>query len=96
MTPNADYVGHLVSPHGFDGRGPVPKEVIEAAKRIAQLRVKFINQWTPGIENPLTTREVQELFDAAALQAEWMRELHEAVHSDLPPYRQVAGQTSDS
>jgi hypothetical protein len=70
----------LVSPNGFDGRGPVPEKVKDAAKRIAHLRVKYVNQWNPAGENPLTTREVQQLFDAAAVQAEWMRELYEAVH----------------
>jgi hypothetical protein len=69
----------LVSPHAWDGRGPVPDEVTQAAKRIAQLRVKFVTQWTPGMENPLTTREVEELFNAATMQAEWMRELYEAL-----------------
>ena len=70
----------LVSPHCFDGHGPVPDQVRQAAKRIAQLRVKFVNQWMPGIGNPLTTREVEEVFQASALQAEWMRELYEALH----------------
>jgi hypothetical protein len=70
----------LVSPHGFDGHGPVPQEVTAAAKCIAELRVKFIHQWTPGVEQPLTTNEVDALFHAAALQAEWMRELYEALH----------------
>lgn len=73
----------LVSPNGFDGRGPVPDKVTAAAKRIAHLRVKFVSQWTPGMDNPLTTREVQQLFDAAAIQAEWVRELYEAVHDDV-------------
>ena len=71
----------LVSPHGFDGAGPVPVEVVTAAKRLAQLRVKFVHQWSPGCDSPLTTREIEDLFDASALQAEWMRELHEAVHA---------------
>lgn len=70
----------FVSPHNFDGRGPVPQEVTAAAKRIAELRVKYVHQWTPGMENPLTTREVEELFNAAALQAEWMRELYDTLH----------------
>ena len=68
----------LVSPHGFDGAGPVPEAVVQAAHTIASLRVKYVSQWTPGMEQPLTTRELQELFDAAALQAEWMREVLEA------------------
>ena len=68
----------LVSPHGFDGAGPVPEAVVQAARTIASLRVKYVSQWTPGMEQPLTTRELQELFDAAALQAEWMREVLEA------------------
>ena len=72
----------LISPNGFDGHGPVPEKVNQAARIIAGLRVKFVNQWTPGGDSPLTTREVQGLFDAAAVQAEWMRELYEAVHSD--------------
>jgi hypothetical protein len=72
----------LVSPNGFNGHGPVPEKVTQAAKRIAGLRTKFIHQWTPGMGQPLTTREVEELFDASAIQAEWMRELYEAVHDD--------------
>jgi hypothetical protein len=71
----------LVSPNGFDGRGPVPDKVTEAAKRIASLRTKFVHQWTPGMAHALTTTELQQLFDAAAVQAEWIRELHEAVHA---------------
>jgi hypothetical protein len=78
-------LNRLVSPHEFDGRGPVPEQVIAAAKRIAQLRVKFVNQWMPGLEAPLTIREIEELFNGAALQAEWMRELYEAVHGDVAP-----------
>jgi hypothetical protein len=70
----------LVSPNGFDGYGPVPEKVTAAAKQIAHLRTKFIHQWTPGMEQPLTTREIEQLFDASAIQAEWMRELYEAVH----------------
>lgn len=68
----------LVSPNGFDGQGPVPDQVTAAAKRIAKLRTNFINQWTPGMEQPLTTREVEELFNASAMTAEWCRELYEA------------------
>jgi hypothetical protein len=70
----------LVSPNGFDGRGPVPEMVNNAARRVARLRVKFVNQWTPGCENPLTTREVQQLFDDFAVLAEWSRELYEVIH----------------
>ncbi len=80
--PNDQVFDRLVSPHGFDGRGPVPEKVNDAARLIARLRVKFVSQWTPGCEQPLTTREVDQLFDAAATQAEWMRELYEAVHAD--------------
>ena len=70
-----DRVGSkLVSPNGFDGRGPVPEKVREAARRLAHLRVKFLTT------DALTTSEVREVLDAAALQAEWMRELYEAVH----------------
>lgn len=78
MTNGATFE-KLVSPNGFDGRGPVPEKVTDAARGIAKLRVKFVNQWTPGIENPLTTSEVEQLFNAAAIQAEWMRELYEAL-----------------
>ncbi len=73
-----DLMSKLVSPHGFDGAGPVPDQVVAASTCIARLRVKFLHQWTPGMDQPFTTRELQELFDAAALQAEWMRELLEA------------------
>jgi len=72
----------LVSPNEFDGRGPVPEKVTEAARGIASLRVQFVIQWDPAMGNPLTTSEVQKLFDAAAIQAEWMRELYEAVQAD--------------
>jgi hypothetical protein len=75
----------LVSPNGFDGRGPVPEKVTEASKLIARLRVKFVHQWTPGMEHKLTTTELQQLFDAAAVQAEWIRELYEAVHAPTIP-----------
>ena len=68
----------LVSPNGFDGMGPTPEKVLIASKRIAALRVKFITQWTPGMEGPLTTREVEELFDACVVITEWTRELYEA------------------
>ena len=69
----------LVSPHGWDGRGPVPDEVSKAARRLAELRVKFFHQWTPGADSPFTTTEMDALFKASAIQAEWGRELHEAV-----------------
>lgn len=69
-------VRRLVSPNGFDGRGPVPEKVKEAAKRIAHLRVKFVTG------ERLVPSEVDQLFDAAAMQAEWMRELYEAVHAE--------------
>lgn len=78
-THNAD-LESLVSPHSFDGHGAVPQVVHEASKRIARLRMKFVNQWNPARTNPLTTREVDELFEAAAIQAEWMREMYEALH----------------
>lgn len=67
-----------MSPNGFDGMGPVPEKVRAAARRIAELRVRFLHQCQSGMESPLTIREVEELFTAAALQAEWMRELYEA------------------
>jgi hypothetical protein len=73
----------LVSPNGFDGRGPVPDKVREAAKRIAKLRTKFVHQWTPGMASPLMTTEVDQLFTDAATQAEWIRELYEAVQALL-------------
>lgn len=73
-----DLMGRLVSPHGWDGMGSVPSLVHEAAGGIARLRVKFVNQWMPGADSPLTTREVNELFDGAAITAEWLREVTEA------------------
>ena len=71
---NRSLADRLISPHGFDGRGPIPQEVTDAAKRIARLRVKFLTR-----QDGLTTEEVDSLFDAAAIQAEWMRELFDAV-----------------
>lgn len=65
----------LVSPHSFDGSGPVPEEVRQASRRIASLRSTFL------VTGEVTSSEARELFDAAALQAEWMRELYEAVQS---------------
>lgn len=73
-----ELTNRLVSPNGFDGRGPVPDKVNEAARKIAKLRVRFVNQWHPGCEQPLTTSEVDALFAAAAIQAEWIRELYES------------------
>lgn len=73
-----DLMGRLVSPHGWDGMGSVPSLVHEAGGDVARLRVKFVNQWMPGADSPLTTREVNELFDAAAITAEWLREVTEA------------------
>ena len=87
----------LVSPHGFDGAGPVPEAVVQAARTIASLRVKYVSQWTPGMEQPLTTRELQELFDAAALQAEWMREVLEArdaLKAEVERLREALGSCS--
>lgn len=63
----------LVSPHGFDGFGPVPDEVMKGARRVAMLRVKFLTT-----ESGLTTREIEDLFYASALTAEWLREVYEA------------------
>jgi hypothetical protein len=71
-----DLAKKLVSPHGFDGQGPVPPEVTAAAKRIAQLRTHFV------LSDSLTVEQIEELFDAALLQAEWMRELYEALHRE--------------
>lgn len=68
----------LVSPNGFDGYGPVPDKVYVAARKIAKLRTRFVSQWTPGCEQPLATTEVDALFQAAAVRAEWERELIEA------------------
>jgi len=68
----------LVSPNGLDGMGPVPTQVQDAALCIAKLRIKFVHQWMPGMDSPLTSREVEDLFRASAIQAEWMRELYEA------------------
>jgi hypothetical protein len=68
----------LVSPNGFDGYGPVPDKVNDAARKIAKLRTRFVSQWTPGCEQPLTTTEVDALFQASAVRAEWERELIEA------------------
>lgn len=70
----------LVSPNGFDGRGSVPEKVTQAAKRIAKLRVKFVTQRSAS-DDTLTTSEVDDLFSASALLAEWTRELYEAVHA---------------
>ena len=73
-----ELLDRLVSPHGFDGMGSTPESVREAAKRLARLRVKFV-KWTNSDDvSPLTQRETQDLFDAAALQAEWIRELFDA------------------
>ena len=68
----------LVSPHAFDGNGPVPVQVVVAGRDVAKLHVKFVNQWTPGADRLFTNGEIRMLLDAAALQAEWMRELYEA------------------
>ena len=76
MTGDRSLVDKLVSPNGFDGRGPVPEKVTAAAKRIAGLRAK----WLRG--SRLTASEIADLLDAVAIQAEWMRELYEAVHSE--------------
>jgi hypothetical protein len=94
MSPNADYEGtplgeKLVSPHAFDGGGPVPDEVVAAARRIANLRVKFLTApWHQYPDQewlfPLTAHEVEELFTLAAIQAEWMRELLD-YRDSLPP-----------
>ena len=73
-------VARLVSPNNFDGRGEVPDKVNAAAKQIAHRWVKFVSQWDPAMPNPLTAKEVEQLFTATAIQSEWMRELHEAVH----------------
>jgi hypothetical protein len=64
----------FVSPHNFDGSGPVPKKVQDAAKQIANLRVRFLTSKT---EPSLTTNEIEALFSYTAIQAEWMRELIE-------------------
>ncbi len=72
-----EFQSSLVSPNGFDGRGPVPQRVREAATRIAELRVKHLTQ------GYLMNRELEQVFLAAAVQAEWMRELYEAVHADV-------------
>jgi hypothetical protein len=74
----SDLLSKLVSPHGFDGMADVPGDVVAACKRTAELRVKFLHQWHPGLESPLTTREVEELFTASATVAEWLREVTEA------------------
>ncbi len=77
MTANERALSdRLVSPHDFDGSGPVPEQVRAAARRIAQLQVMWSLQ-SADMEQPLTTRELQDLFDAAAIGAEWMRELYE-------------------
>jgi hypothetical protein len=85
MSDERPVMDKLVSPNGFDGRGPVPEKVTAAARTIARLRTNFIHQWTPGMEQPLTTSELEQLFDAAAIQAEWIRELYEAVHERTDP-----------
>lgn len=60
----------------------MPEKVQEAAKTLARLRVKFVNQWNPATENPLTASEVAALFNASMVQAEWIRELYEVIHPD--------------
>lgn len=69
-------VERLVSPHRFDGRGPVPEEVQTAARTIAALRSEFL------VHGSISEAKTERLFQAAAIQAEWIRELHEAVHED--------------
>jgi hypothetical protein len=80
-------VSRLVSPNAFDGRGPVPEKVRSAAKRIAKLRTKFL------LQDEISHGETEELFRAAALQAEWMRELYEVVHDDIS--RRYTEQTAE-
>lgn len=77
-SPAIENFQPLVSPNGFDGRGPVPWEVTEASKQISRLRIMCLTQ-----DDGLTKSEVDELFRCAAVQAEWIRELYEAVHSDV-------------
>jgi hypothetical protein len=78
---NEEDFSKLVSPHGFDARGPVPWEVTEAAKQTARLRVMFLTQ-----DGALTRSEIEELFRCCAVQAEWTREQHQAVHEhDVVP-----------
>jgi hypothetical protein len=74
--PDPRLMSKLVSPHAFDGAGPVPDEVKTAGSRVAELHFKFVLR--PGGESPLTTREVAELFTASATIAEWLREVTEA------------------
>jgi hypothetical protein len=76
--PDEAVEARLVSPNAFDGMKPVPEKVNAAARRISELRVKFVNQWLPGAGQPLTTREVDGLFGASAICAEWCREVYEA------------------
>jgi hypothetical protein len=83
MNTDEELAQKLISPNGFDGRGPVPEKVVDAAKTLARLRVKFVSQWMPGADSPLTAREVDQLFDAALLQSEWVREVTEARDSAL-------------
>lgn len=78
MTDPRTLSQRLVSPHAFDGNGPVPVQVVVAGRDVAKLHVKFVNQWTPGADRLFTNGEIRMLLDAAALQAEWMRELYEA------------------
>jgi len=68
---SADDMAKMVSPHGFDGVGPVPEMVVDAARCIAQLRVEFLRV------GEIATGDTEKLFQACAIQAEWMRELLE-------------------
>jgi len=82
MTPDPSPTGiplderpimdRLVSPNGFDGYGPVPDKVNEAARRIAGLNVKH------SLGKVMTAPEDADLFTASAVIAEWLREVTEA------------------
>lgn len=66
----------LVSPNKFDGKGQTPDKVMEASKKLAELRKRFL------LRGSLTSKEVYQIFNACAIQAEWIRELYEVVHPD--------------
>lgn len=71
-----EFVRRFMSHHAFDGYGPVPPGVVEAARSLARLRLWYLRSKP---EKPLPAeREINELFAASAIQAEWMRELYEA------------------
>jgi hypothetical protein len=53
--------------------------VTAAARLIAKLRVQFLIR-----NEPLATDEIEELFQAMAIRAEWEREMYEALRPGQP------------